>query len=74
MKKRKTFKRFLCAVLLLMSAISYAQDPLPDPFPPPPQPGLPIDGGLLILFVVGVLFGAYMMYRFYNTKTIKKPL
>jgi len=34
------------------------------PIPPPPlQPGLPIDGGLLILFLVGVLFGVYIIYQ-----------
>jgi len=69
--KRKIIRKFLCAALLLMSVVIYAQGPNP---PPPPQPGLPIDGGLLMLLVVGAIFGAFMIYIFYNTRTTKKPL
>lgn len=50
------------------------------PFPCPPnnpvcggQPGLPIDNGLSILFLVGTIFGVYNIYK-NKHKGIKKPL
>jgi len=72
--------------MLLMSTLLYSQGSAGDsngkgpPFPCPPhnpvcggQPGLPIDSGMPILLLVGVLFGAYTIYnKKYNI--IKKPL
>ena len=31
---------------------------VPPPAPPPPPPGLPIDNGILILFIVAILYGS----------------
>ncbi|WP_452225394.1 PID-CTERM protein-sorting domain-containing protein [Lacinutrix chionoecetis] len=60
-KYKKTFASIL---FILISFVCSAQE-----FPPPPQPptgpvGLPIDGGLIILLVVGAVFGVYKMLRF----------
>ena len=41
--------------------------PTPDPGPSPPPPGLPIDNYLVVLFLAGLLFGTYKIY-----KTVKK--
>jgi hypothetical protein len=53
MKKASLF------LLLLFPLIMIAQNP---PMPtenmgPPPPPGLPLDGGLLFLFIAGVAYG-----------------
>ena len=41
-------------LLLLFPLIMIAQGPPP---PPPPPPGLPIDSGLLFLFIAGIAYG-----------------
>ena len=46
---------------MLMVYISLnAQGP---PQPPPPQPGLPIDGGLSYLFIAGIAYGVYKIKK-----------
>jgi hypothetical protein len=39
-----------------------AQITPPPGLPTPPPPGLPIDEGLLVLLVIGLLFGFYKIY------------
>ncbi|NVK51313.1 MAG: hypothetical protein HWD85_00140 [Flavobacteriaceae bacterium] len=43
-------------VFVLISTCTFAQV-VPPPIPPPPPPGLPIDSGLLFLFVAGIAYG-----------------
>jgi hypothetical protein len=50
--------------LLSVNFTFAAPDP-PAPIPPPP-PGLPIDGGLMVFFLVSLTFAFYKIY------TIKK--
>ena len=38
---------------------SMAQGSTPPPPMPPPPPGLPIDGGIVALFVVALVYGIY---------------
>ncbi|MCV9930239.1 hypothetical protein OIU83_21455 [Flavobacterium sp. LS1R49] len=64
--------RFLTMVLFLLVGVGvFAQSGPPPPGIPPP-PGLPIDESLLFLFVAGLLFGIYIIYR-YTLKT-KTPV
>jgi len=35
----------------------------PPPPPPTPPPELPLDSGILLLIVAGIIYGAYVAYR-----------
>ncbi|WP_299095590.1 hypothetical protein [Winogradskyella sp.] len=39
--------------------ISMAQGAMPPPPSPPPPYGLPIDGGIVLLFIIAFSFGIY---------------
>ena len=44
--------------------------PPPPPPTPPPPPGLPVDSGVMVLFVVSLIYGLYKVYKFnLNKKT-----
>jgi hypothetical protein len=50
-------KIYSTLLLLLLTWFANAQSvPTPSAGPPPP-PGAPIDGGILLLFVTGVIYG-----------------
>lgn len=50
-------KKIVASILfVLISFVCVAQSAPPPPMPPPP-PGLPIDGGLTFLLVLGLFFG-----------------
>ena len=77
MKRKRIL--LLTITLMLSSMIAYAQPGNGNgngpPFPCPPhnpvcggQPGLPINNGLPILLLAGVIFGAYKIYH-KQTKT-----
>lgn len=51
----------LCFVLL--TAQLYAKEPPPPSPNMVPQPGLPIDGGLLYLLVSGAMYGVYTLKK-----------
>lgn len=60
--------------VLLISAVGVAQDVGGGSGPPPPQggptpPGLPIDNGLVILFVAAVVYGVYIILKSSKKKT-----
>ena len=59
------FILFFCAVQWI--AAQHAP-PAPKPNGPPPGPGLPIDGGVVWLFVLGCVIGIIE----YNRKSIKQ--
>jgi len=46
-----------------------AQGGAPPPPMPPPPPGLPIDGGIVALFVVALVYGVYKTYKFSSNRT-----
>ena len=55
----------LTLAVLFTGVISYAAKvpaDLPPPTPPPP-PGLPIDGGIFVLFAFAILFGGYQLVQ-----------
>jgi hypothetical protein len=59
---------FLLFAGLLVSNYSSAA---PDPPPPiPPLPGLPIDDGVFVLVVIGVIFAFYKLYQYKKRATI----
>ncbi|WP_299883425.1 PID-CTERM protein-sorting domain-containing protein [uncultured Lacinutrix sp.] len=55
-------KTFASILFVLISFVCSAQDP-PTPSGPPTPPGTPIDGGIVMLIILGVLYGAYKMYQ-----------
>ena len=71
---RVLFKEIYCLIAILFGAVSmYAKETPPSPrnFPPPP-PGGAIDGELLLLFGVALLFGFYTIYtsRLKNKRSV----
>ena len=55
-------------LFLLVSFVCAAQgtDNPPPPMPPPP-PGLPIDGGVVCIAALGLIFGTYKMLKINNS-------
>jgi hypothetical protein len=48
---------------LLSNIVCFAQDVDPPPPPAPPNPpGTPIDQNILLLLMVGLIYGAYSIY------------
>lgn len=57
-------KNMLASILFFfVGFMSMAQGGTPPPPMPPPPPGLPIDNGLLILFVTGLIYGIYKIRK-----------
>jgi len=56
-------------LFLLVSFVCAAQglDNPPPPMPPPP-PGLPIDGQVIFLLALGLIFGAYYRIKYSKQK------
>lgn len=56
-------------LFLLVSFVCAAQETgnPPPPMPPPP-PGLPIDGSVTFMLVVGLIFGIYKVLKIYKPK------
>ena len=70
MRMQNKFK--LASILFfLVSFVCAAQgtDNPPPPMPPPP-PGLPVDGYLVSLLVLGLIFGAYFQIKHSKAKEI----
>lgn len=65
-------KKFIIATFgFLVSVVSVSgQEKMPppppqmQPFSGPPPPGLPIDNGLIILFIVALVFGIYKILKY----------
>lgn len=52
-------RKYLASILfVLISFVCVSQTSGPPPPSPPPPPGLPIDGGILALLGIGLLYGA----------------
>jgi hypothetical protein len=67
-------KLILASILsLVVGFVSAAQgiDNPPPPMPPPP-PGLPIDGSVIAVLVLGLIYGAYYKSRLLKSKTNKR--
>ena len=57
-------KKTVTSILfVLISFVCSAQMP-PPPQPPPGPVGLPIDSGLVVLLLAGIVFGIYKIYAY----------
>jgi hypothetical protein len=57
-------KKIIASILfVLISFVCAAQVSGPPPPSPPPPPGLPIDGGILALLGLGLVYGAKKLLR-----------
>jgi hypothetical protein len=62
-------KNMLASILFsLIGFTSMAQGATPPPPMPPPPPGLPIDSGVVVLFLVAIIFGAYKILQLNKQK------
>ena len=64
MNSIQTKNMFASIVSIFIGFVSMAQGSTPPPPMPPPPPGLPIDGGIIALFVIALCYGAYKAFRF----------
>jgi hypothetical protein len=56
--------KMLASILFFMMCfVSVAQTDTPPPPMPPPPPGLPIDNGIVLLFVFALVYGIYKLYN-----------
>jgi len=66
-KAPKIINLTLLLVICLISNVISAADPNPPvPLAPPEPPGLPIDGGILILGIAAVLYSFYFFRKRFN--------
>lgn len=66
-------KRFLTLFAVLFAVGNcFAAPPEPVPNTPPPPPGFPIDGDLMLLLYAALLYGCYKVYQFTANK--KAPM
>ena len=54
--------------LSFLSLASFAAPGNPPPPTPPPPPGLSLDGGLLLFYVLTIIFGLYKIHQFNSNK------
>ena len=56
---------YLCCVLMLFASASVFAKKKHPPEPPQqaPPPGLPIDGGISLLFIAGASYGVYAIKK-----------
>ena len=62
-------KFLLILTCLMVGNLSFAAPNPPPPIPPPV--GLPIDNGVIIFFVISLLFGCYKIYTYKKRATSK---
>ncbi len=57
-------KKIIASILfVLISFVCVAQVSGPPPPSPPPPPGLPVDGGILTLLGLGLVYGAKKLLK-----------
>ena len=54
-------KIIILLVVLLCCNLTFAAPNPPAPIPPPP-PGLSVDGNIIVLVFISILFGLYKIY------------
>lgn len=69
---RKKIVTYCCCAIMLFAGVSvFAEKPPEPPQNQPPGPGLPIDGGLSYLFIVGAAYGVYAIKKVKRLKNSK---
>ena len=64
MKNKILSVSMLVALLVAATSAVFAQvGPPPPPPPPPPPTSVPIDGGVFLLLVSGLIYGAKKLYN-----------
>ncbi len=60
----------IITILVVLFSIQgvLAADPVPPPPTPPPPPGTPIDGALIVLFVLAILSGYLLSKKYMLSK------
>lgn len=63
---------YLCYVVMMLSSISAFSlgDGPPSPKPGVSPPGVPIDGGISFLLILGAVYGVYVLKK--NKKSLLK--
>jgi hypothetical protein len=62
----------LFLVISFVSAAQSSEIPPPPMIGPPPPPGLPIDGNVAFVLVLGLVVGVYYRIKLSKPKTVKK--
>ena len=63
MKNRLLSVSMIVALVLAATSAVFAQvGPPPPPPPPPPPTAIPLDGGVFLLLVSGLVYGAKKLY------------
>lgn len=64
--KNYNSKFFYVFIYLLGIAKVFAgpEPPAPTAKKPPPPPGLDVDNGIVFLFLLAIIFGVYIIYKF----------
>ncbi len=61
-------KVLIFMAIFFLSVATYAAPGDPPPPTAPPPPGLPLDSGILLLYIAATIFGIYKLYQFNNNK------
>ncbi|RMA66046.1 hypothetical protein [Ulvibacter antarcticus] len=61
---------FSCATMLGQADSGSSGPPEPSRGPTPPELGLPIDNGLLVLLIAGLIFGIYTANKIRAKRTV----
>lgn len=57
-------RRKIASVLFVLISFVCAAQKTPEPPPsPPPAPGTPIDGWVLIVLLIGLVYGVYKSFK-----------